>query len=88
MPGGGEGTESEGSGGQQARVGESTVVRQRQRAETLLFGKGRKSGEGGTVDLAAAREETQIVKDLGLVTILLLAVTDEKSSEIFKTAVC
>ena len=53
-----------------------------------MFGKGRKSGEGGTVDLAAAREETQIVKDLGLVTILLLAVTDEKSSEIFKTAVC
>ena len=44
VPGGVEGTESEGSGGQQARVGESTVVRQRQRAETLLFGKGRKSG--------------------------------------------
>jgi len=46
VPGGGEGTESEGSGGQQAKVGESTVVRQRQRAETLLFGKGRKSGWG------------------------------------------
>ena len=46
LPGGVEGTESEGSGGQQARVGESTVVRQRQRAETLLFGKGRKSGWG------------------------------------------
>ena len=27
------------------RVRESTVVRQRQRAETLLFGKGRKSGD-------------------------------------------
>ena len=45
LPGGGEGTQSEGSGGQQAKVGESTVVRQRQRAETLLFGKGRKSGD-------------------------------------------
>ena len=44
LPGGVEGTESEGSGGQQARVGESTVVRQRQRAETETEGRDRDSG--------------------------------------------
>ena len=43
------------------------------------LGKAGSLGEGGTADLAAAGEETQIVKDLGLVTVLLQVVTDEKS---------
>ena len=77
----------ESSPGQQSER-ESTVVRLGLRLHCL--GKAGSLGEGGIVDLAAAAagEETQIVKDLGLVTILLLAVTDEKSPEIFKTAVC
>ena len=54
---------------------ESTVVRL---VLVHCLGKAGSLGEGGTVDLAAG-EETQIVKDLGLVTILLLVVTDEKS---------
>lgn len=57
---------------------ESTVVRL---VLVHCLGKAGSLGEGGIVDLAAAAagEETQIVKDLGLVTILLLVVTDEKS---------
>lgn len=58
------------------RVRESTVVRL---VLVHCLGKAGSLGEGGTADLAAAGEETQIVKDLGLVTILLLVVTDEKS---------
>ena len=54
---------------------ESTVVRL---VLVHCLGKAGSLGEGGTADLAAG-EETQIVKDLGLVTILLLVVTDEKS---------
>ena len=66
----------------QSQVLDRRVSERKYSCETgagALFGKGRKSGEGGTVDLAAAREEMQIVKDLGLVTILMLVVTDEKS---------
>ena len=50
---------------------ESTVVRLGLRLHCL--GKAGSLGEGGIVDLAAAAagEETQIVKDLGLVIILL-----------------
>ena len=47
---------------------ESTVVRL---VLVHCLGKAGSLGEGGTADLAAAAgEETQIVKDLGLVTIL------------------
>ena len=55
-------------GGKRKR--ESTVERELRRH---CLGKAGSLGEGGIVDLAAAAagEETQIVKDLGLVIILL-----------------